>query len=53
VCSSDLFGLVYNDECSRLELIYKRDGTRDRALNSGDSVRLQFTLRSIGSFGAQ
>lgn len=47
------FGLVYNDECARLELIYKRDGTRDRALSSGDSVRLQFTLRSLGTFGRQ
>lgn len=44
-------GLVYNDECARLEIIYKRDGTRDRALNEGESIRLQFTLTSIGTFG--
>jgi LPS-assembly protein len=44
-------GLVYDDECARLEIIYKRDGTRDRALNEGESIRLQFTLTSIGTFG--
>ncbi len=44
-------GLVFDDECSRLELIYKRDGTRDRAIGSGDSFRIQFTLATIGSFG--
>lgn len=46
------FGIVYDDECSRLELIYKRDGTVDRVIGSGDSVRLQFTLTSIGTFGS-
>jgi LPS-assembly protein len=44
-------GLVYNDECSRFEVIYKHDGTRDRALSQGESVRVQFTLTSLGSFG--
>jgi LPS-assembly protein len=44
-------GLVFDDECSRFEIIYKRDGTRDRALNEGESIRLQFTLTSIGTFG--
>ncbi|MGD2132048.1 MAG: LPS assembly protein LptD [Maricaulaceae bacterium] len=45
------FGLVYDDECSRFELIYKFDGTQDRALDEGDSIRLQFTLTSLGTFG--
>ena len=45
-------GLVFDDECSRFEIIYKRDGTRDRALNEGESIRLQFTLTSIGTFGS-
>jgi LPS-assembly protein len=44
-------GLVYDDECTRLEIIYKRDGTRDRALNEGESIRLQVTLTSLGTFG--
>jgi LPS-assembly protein len=44
-------GLVYSDECTRLELVYKRDGTRDRALNEGESIRIQFTLTSLGTFG--
>jgi LPS-assembly protein len=46
-------GLVFDDECSRFEIIYKRDGTRDRALNEGESLRLQFTLTSIGTFGSR
>jgi LPS-assembly protein len=44
-------GLVYDDECSRFEIIYKRDGTRDRELSEGESIRLQFTLTSIGTIG--
>lgn len=45
-------GVVYNIDCARLELIYKRDGTRDRALNEGDSIKLQFTLTTLGTFGS-
>jgi len=44
-------GLIYDDNCSRFELIFQRDNTVDRTLSSGDSIRFQFTLLTLGSFG--
>ncbi|PHR62394.1 MAG: hypothetical protein COA47_04075 [Robiginitomaculum sp.] len=44
-------GLVYDDDCSRFELTFVRDNTVDRLLRSGDSIRFQFTLATLGSFG--
>jgi LPS-assembly protein len=44
-------GLVYDDECTRVELVYKRENLFDRNVGSGNSVKLQITLSSIGSFG--
>ncbi|MCG8443592.1 MAG: LPS assembly protein LptD [Caulobacterales bacterium] len=44
-------GLVWNDECTRIELVYKQDFTEDRTVGSGDSIRLQVTLSTLGSVG--
>lgn len=45
------FGLIYDDNCSRFELIYQRDNIVDRTLTSGDAIRFRFTLTTLGSFG--
>lgn len=42
-------GLIFQDECSRLEIVYKQERTEDRAVGSGDSIRFQFTLATLGS----
>jgi LPS-assembly protein len=44
-------GLVYDDDCSRFEIIYQRDNISDRTLTSGSSIRFRFTLLTLGSFG--
>lgn len=44
-------GLIYNDDCTRVTLVYKREETADRAIGPGESIRLQFTLATLGTFG--
>ena len=44
-------GLVYDDECTRVELVYKQERTQDRSLEANNSVRLQVSLSTIGAFG--
>jgi LPS-assembly protein len=44
-------GLVYDDRCSRFELMFQHDETLDRGFQSGDSIRFRFTLTTLGTFG--
>ncbi len=44
-------GFVYQDDCSRFELVYQRSNILDRSLATGDSIRFRFTLTTLGSFG--
>lgn len=46
-------GLVYDDHCSRFQIMYqhKDDSTITSALTGGDSIRFQFTLLTLGTFG--
>ena len=46
------YGLAYEDECSRLELVYARSEQQDRTLGPEESIQIRFTLRSIGRFGS-
>lgn len=46
-------GLVFDDECTRFEIIYKQERTQDRLIGSGESIRLQLTLSTLGSFGSR
>ncbi len=42
-----IFGLTYQDDCALFSLSYVRDRTNDRTLQQNNSVRLQFTLRTL------
>ena len=41
------FVLGYADECASLEIVYRRDFTRDVGLDPDTSVLIRFTLRSL------
>lgn len=41
------FVLGYADECSSLEVVYRRDLTRDVGLGTDNAVLIRFTLRSL------
>lgn len=52
--STDLrrtFGIAYQDDCSRFELVYTRSGFNDRTLGANDQILFRFTLATIGEFG--
>lgn len=52
--SSDLrrsLGLIYQDDCSRFEIVYTRSGFTDRTLATNDTIFFRFTLATIGEFG--
>lgn len=46
-------GLVYDDDCSRFQIMFEHrdDSTAASALTGGDSIRFQFTLLTLGTFG--
>ncbi len=46
------FGLIYQDDCSRFEIVYTRSETIDRTIGSNDSIRFRFTLATLGDFGS-
>lgn len=44
-------GLLYQDECLRLELVYERNDTRVGALRPSESVFLRLNLATLGNAG--
>jgi LPS-assembly protein len=44
-------GIVYRDECVRLEVVYRRDETFNRTLGPSDSVVVRLTLATLGNSG--
>ncbi|MCF6293709.1 MAG: LPS assembly protein LptD, partial [Robiginitomaculum sp.] len=44
-------GLIYDDDCSRFEIMFQRNNITDRSLSSGSSIRFRFTLLTLGDFG--
>ena len=46
-------GLIYKDDCSSLEIIYRNNNTSDRTLTPNASVGIRFTLVTLGSFGSR
>ena len=42
------FGLVYRDECVRIDVIYARDETYRAAIGASDSVSVRLTLATLG-----
>ena len=45
-------GLVYRDECLRLDLIYTRDETYRAAIGASDSIAVRLTLATLGDTGS-
>jgi len=45
-------GIAYEDECSRLELVYARSELRDRTLGPSENIQVRFSLKTIGQFGS-
>jgi len=44
-------GVVYQDECVRLEIVYERDNTINRALGPSQSIQFRLTLATLGGVG--
>ena len=44
-------GVIYEDDCSRFEIVYTRSELLDRTIGSNDTIRFRFTLATIGEFG--
>lgn len=44
-------GLLYQDECVRLEIVYQRENTFNRALGPSSSVEVRLTLATLGGEG--
>lgn len=45
-------GIIYQDDCSRFEIVYTRSELIDRTIGSNDTIRFRFTLATIGEFGS-
>ncbi|MEZ5954586.1 MAG: LPS assembly protein LptD [Hyphomonas sp.] len=45
-------GIAYEDECSRLELVYSRSEIRDRTLGPSENIQIRFSLKTLGEFGS-
>lgn len=45
-------GIAYEDECSRLELVYQRSELRDRTLGPSENIQVRFSLKTLGQFGS-
>ncbi len=46
----EFIGLVYDDNCTRVEVIYKNENFDENVLGAGDSLTVRFTLSTLGSF---
>jgi LPS-assembly protein len=44
-------GLLYKDECTRLEIVYQREETFNRTLGPSDSVLIRLSLATLGDAG--
>ncbi len=48
---SQVFGVAYEDECSRFELVFTRRENANAVLGSNDSIQFRFSLKNLGDFG--
>ena len=46
------YGIAFEDDCSRFELVYQRTELIDRTLGPEESIQFRFFLKSIGNFGS-
>ncbi|MEM7492095.1 MAG: LPS assembly protein LptD [Pseudomonadota bacterium] len=47
-----LFGIAYQDDCSRFEIAYERSETNDRSIGPNESIRFRFVLQTLGGLGS-
>ncbi|WP_272991040.1 LPS-assembly protein LptD [Hyphomonas adhaerens] len=45
-------GIAYEDECSRLELVYSRTELQDRTQGPSENIQIRFSLKTLGQFGS-
>jgi LPS-assembly protein len=45
-------GIAYEDECSRIELVYSRSELTDRTLGPSENIQVRFSLKTLGKFGS-
>ena len=45
-------GIAYEDDCSRLELVYSRSELNDRTLGPSENIQVRFSLKTLGEFGS-
>ena len=46
-------GLVYQDECTRLDIVYEREETFNRTLGPSESITVRLSLATLGTAGYQ
>jgi LPS-assembly protein len=46
------YGIAYEDDCSRLELIYSRTELQDRTQGPSENIQIRFSLKTLGQFGS-
>ncbi len=46
----EFIGLVYTDNCTRVEVVYKSENFEERIAGRDDSLTVRFTLATLGSF---
>ena len=47
------FGIGYQDDCSRFELIYERSERLNQELGPSESILFRFALATIGELGSR
>jgi LPS-assembly protein len=45
------FGVFYEDECTRLDVVWERDGTYDRTFTPSSKISVRLTLATLGQSG--
>jgi len=46
------YGIAFEDECSRFEIVYQRSELQDRTLGPEENIQFRFSLKTIGDFGS-
>ncbi|MEL7546027.1 MAG: LPS assembly protein LptD [Pseudomonadota bacterium] len=46
-----IFGLAFEDDCSRFEVTFERSEAIDRTLGPNDALKFRFSLKTLGDFG--
>lgn len=47
------FGIAYEDDCSRFQITFERSEAIDRTIGPNDSLKFNFSFKTLGNFGSQ